>query len=45
MLLIETDEYVDAAKAAEMLQIKRARMSQLCSDRRFPGQEIGRAHV
>ena len=38
MLLIETDEYVDAAEAAEMLQIKRARMSQLCSDRRFPGQ-------
>ena len=37
MLLIETDEYVDAAKAAEMLQIKRARMSQLCSDGRFPG--------
>lgn len=37
-MLIETDNYIDAAEAARILGIKRARMSQLCNDGRFSGQ-------
>ena len=34
-MLIETDNYIDAAEAAKILGIKRARMSQLCNNNRF----------
>ncbi len=41
-MLIETNEYIDAAEAARILGIQRARMSQLCREGRFPGQiQIG----
>lgn len=36
-MLIETDDYIDAAEAARILGIKRARMSQLCTENRFSG--------
>ena len=35
---INTDEYMDASDAADILGIKRARISQLCNEGRFPGQ-------
>ena len=37
-MLIETDEYIDAVTAAEMLGITRSRISILCKTERFPGQ-------
>lgn len=35
---INTDDYIDASDAADILGIKRARISQLCNEGRFPGQ-------
>lgn len=37
-MIIDTDKYIDAGEAARILGIKRARMSQLCTAGRFPGQ-------
>ena len=37
-MYIDTNDYVDASEAAKILGIKRARISQLCNDGRFPGQ-------
>ena len=37
-MIIDTDKYIDAGEAARILGIKRARMSQLCTANRFPGQ-------
>ena len=36
-MIIETDEYIDAVTAAEMLGITRATMSYHCKNGRFPG--------
>ena len=37
-MLIETEEYMDVSEAVQVLGIKRARVSQLCKEKRFPGQ-------
>ena len=37
-MLIETDEYVDAVTAAEILGVTRSAISFQCKANRFPGQ-------
>ena len=37
-MLIDTDEYIDAVTAAEILGLTRSRVSILCLNGRFPGQ-------
>ena len=37
-MLIETDDYIDAATAAKMLDLTRATISTHCKANRFPGQ-------
>ena len=43
-MIIDTDEYVDAATAARMLGLTTATISYQCKAKRFPGNvKVGRA--